>query len=59
MQAVDKVFNNEAEDEQEDGEQLINVFNNHVYFYSDVNPKSALKLNMILKKLFFLFLFLL
>ena len=47
-----KVFNNETEeDENQENDELINVINNHVYFYSDVNPKSALKLNMILKKL--------
>ena len=46
-----KVFNENDDDENQENDELINVINNHVYFYSDVNPKSALKLNMILKKL--------
>ena len=46
-----KFGSNKSNDEDDDDDNLIEVMNNHIYFYSDVSNKSAFEFNKAMEKI--------
>lgn len=46
-----KNISNDEEHEQPDSASDVKMFNNHIYFYADVNTKNILELNMMINEI--------